>query len=249
MTGRSDMQGGERMNKRAMLYEGKAKQIYATDDPEQVIVVYKDDATAFNGAKRGAITGKGALNNRMTAIFFQLLESKGIRTHFIEALSDCEQLVRRVKIVPIEVVVRNIAAGSLSKRLGLPEGEELARPIVELYYKDDALGDPLINEDHIAILHLATPEQVGQIRAEALAVNAILRAYLAQRSVLLVDFKLEFGTDAQGNLLLADEISPDTCRFWDAETREKLDKDRFRQDLGGVEEAYQEMFHRLGGVA
>ena len=237
------------MNKRAMLYEGKAKQIYATDDPEQVIVVYKDDATAFNGAKRGAITGKGALNNRMTAIFFQLLESKGIRTHFIEALSDCEQLVRRVKIVPIEVVVRNIAAGSLSKRLGLPEGEELARPIVELYYKDDALGDPLINEDHIAILHLATPEQVGQIRAEALAVNAILRAYLAQRSVLLVDFKLEFGTDAQGNLLLADEISPDTCRFWDADTREKLDKDRFRQDLGGVEEAYQEMFHRLGGVA
>jgi len=249
MTGRSDMQGGERMNKRAMLYEGKAKQIYATDDPEQVIVVYKDDATAFNGAKRGAITGKGALNNRMTAIFFQLLESKGIRTHFIEALSDREQLVRRVKIVPIEVVVRNIAAGSLSKRLGLPEGEELARPIVELYYKDDALGDPLINEDHIAILHLATPEQVGQIRAEALAVNAILRAYLAERSVLLVDFKLEFGTDAQGNLLLADEISPDTCRFWDTDTRQKLDKDRFRQDLGGVEEAYQEMFHRLGGVA
>ena len=237
------------MNKRAMLYEGKAKQIYATDDPEQVIVVYKDDATAFNGAKRGAITGKGALNNRMTAIFFQLLESKGIRTHFIEALSDREQLVRRVKIVPIEVVVRNIAAGSLSKRLGLPEGEELARPIVELYYKDDALGDPLINEDHIAILHLATPEQVGQIRAEALAVNAILRAYLAERSVLLVDFKLEFGTDAQGNLLLADEISPDTCRFWDTDTRQKLDKDRFRQDLGGVEEAYQEMFHRLGGVA
>ena len=239
----------EQMDKGEMLYEGKAKQVYATSDPEQVIVVYKDDATAFNGAKRGAITGKGALNNRMTAIFFQLLESKGIRTHFIEALSDREQLVRRVKIVPIEVVVRNIAAGSLSKRLGLPEGEELARPIVELYYKDDALGDPLINDDHIAILNLATPEQLGQIRAEALAVNAVLRAYLAERRVLLVDFKLEFGTDAQGNLLLADEISPDTCRFWDAETREKLDKDRFRQDLGGVEEAYQEMFHRLGGVA
>jgi phosphoribosylaminoimidazole-succinocarboxamide synthase len=243
------MQGGERMDKGEMLYEGKAKQIYATNDPGRVIVVYKDDATAFNGAKRGAITGKGALNNRMTAILFQLLESRGIRTHFIEALSDREQLVRRVKIVPIEVVVRNIAAGSLSKRLGLPEGEELARPIVELYYKDDALGDPLINEDHIAIVHLAAPEQLEHIRAEALAINAILRAYLAERRVLLVDFKLEFGTDAQGNMLLADEISPDTCRFWDADTRQKLDKDRFRQDLGGVEEAYQEMFHRLGGVA
>jgi phosphoribosylaminoimidazole-succinocarboxamide synthase len=237
------------MDKGEMLYEGKAKQVYATDDPEEVIVVYKDDATAFNGAKRGAITGKGALNNHMTAIFFQLLESKGIRTHFVETLSDREQLVRRVKIIPIEVVVRNIAAGSLSKRLGLPEGEELARPIVELYYKDDALGDPLINDDHVAILNLATPEQVERIRAEALAVNAALLEYLAERRVLLVDFKLEFGTDAQGNILLADEISPDTCRFWDAETRQKLDKDRFRQDLGGVEEAYQEMFRRLGGVA
>jgi phosphoribosylaminoimidazole-succinocarboxamide synthase len=237
------------MDKGEMLYEGKAKQVYATDDPEQVIVVYKDDATAFNGAKRGAITGKGALNNHMTAIFFQLLESKGIRSHFVETLSDREQLVRRVKIIPIEVVVRNIAAGSLSKRLGLPEGEELARSIVELYYKDDALGDPLINDDHIAILNLATPEQVERIRAEALAVNAALLDYLAERRVLLVDFKLEFGTDAQGNMLLADEISPDTCRFWDAQTRQKLDKDRFRQDLGGVEEAYQEMFHRLGGVA
>jgi len=237
------------VDKGEMLYEGKAKQVYATDDPEQVIVVYKDDATAFNGAKRGAITGKGALNNHMTAIFFQLLESKGIRTHFVETLSDREQLVRRVKIIPIEVVVRNIAAGSLSKRLGLPEGEELARPIVELYYKDDDLGDPLINDDHIAILTLATPEQVKRIRAEALAVNAALLEYLAERRVLLVDFKLEFGTDAQGNMLLADEISPDTCRFWDAETRQKLDKDRFRQDLGGVEEAYQEMFRRLGGAA
>ena len=237
------------MDKGEMLYEGKAKQVYATGDPEQVIVVYKDDATAFNGAKRGAITGKGALNNHMTAIFFQLLESKGIRTHFVETLSDREQLVRRVKIILIEAVVRNIAAGSLSKRLGLPEGEELARPIVELYYKDDDLGDPLINDDHIAILNLATPEQVERIRAEALAVNAALLEYLAERRVLLVDFKLEFGTDAQGNMLLADEISPDTCRFWDAETRQKLDKDRFRQDLGGVEEAYQEMFRRLGGAA
>jgi phosphoribosylaminoimidazole-succinocarboxamide synthase len=237
------------VEKGEMLYEGKAKQVYATDDPELVIVVYKDDATAFNGAKRGAITGKGALNNRMTAIFFQLLEAKGIRTHFVEALSDREQLVRRVKIIPIEVVTRNIAAGSLSKRLGLPEGEELARPIVEMYYKDDALGDPLINDDHIAILNLAAPQQVEYLRDQALAVNAALREYLAERNVLLVDFKLEFGTDAQGNILLADEISPDTCRFWDAETRKKLDKDRFRQDLGGVEDAYQEMFRRLGGVA
>jgi phosphoribosylaminoimidazole-succinocarboxamide synthase len=236
------------MDKGEMLYEGKAKQVYATDDPDQVIVVYKDDATAFNGAKRGAITGKGALNNHMTAIFFQLLESKGIRSHFVETLSDREQLVRRVKIIPIEVVVRNIAAGSLSKRLGCPKART-ARPIVELYYKDDALGDPLINDDHIAILNLATPEQVERIRAEALAVNAALLEYLAERRVLLVDFKLEFGTDAQGNMLLADEISPDTCRFWDAETRQKLDKDRFRQDLGGVEAAYQEMFRRLGGVA
>jgi phosphoribosylaminoimidazole-succinocarboxamide synthase len=237
------------MNKREMLYEGKAKQIYATDQPEQVIVLYKDDATAFDGKKRGAITGKGALNNHMTAIFFELLESKGIRTHFIEALSDREQVVRKVAIIPIEVVVRNIAAGSLSKRLGLAEGSELARPIVELYYKSDALGDPLINDDHIALLELTTPQRLERIRAEALAINQILREHLAARRVLLVDFKLEFGIDHDGVLLLADEISPDTCRFWDADTREKLDKDRFRQDLGGVEDAYQEMFRRLGGAA
>jgi phosphoribosylaminoimidazole-succinocarboxamide synthase len=237
------------MNKREMLYEGKAKQIYATDQPEQVIVLYKDDATAFDGKKRGAITGKGALNNHMTAIFFELLESKGIRTHFIEALSDREQVVRKVAIIPIEVVVRNIAAGSLSKRLGLAEGSELARPIVELYYKSDALGDPLINDDHIALLELTTPQRLERIRAEALTINQILREHLAARRVLLVDFKLEFGIDHDGVLLLADEISPDTCRFWDADTREKLDKDRFRQDLGGVEDAYQEMFRRLGGAA
>lgn len=236
------------MQKGEMLYEGKAKKVYATDDPDLVIVDYKDDATAFDGKKRGTITGKGELNNHMTAIFFELLEREGIPTHFVERLSDREQLVRRVHIIPVEVVVRNIAAGSLSKRLGLPEGQELPRPIVELYYKSDELGDPLINDDHIAILELATPEQLQQIRDYALAVNRVLREHLAGRKVLLVDFKLEFGTDASGRILLADEISPDTCRFWDADTREKLDKDRFRRDLGGVEEAYQEMLRRLAGA-
>ncbi|HEX6796668.1 MAG TPA: phosphoribosylaminoimidazolesuccinocarboxamide synthase [Ktedonobacterales bacterium] len=237
------------MNKGEMIYEGKAKKVYTTDDPSLVIVEYKDDATAFNGEKRGTISGKGEMNNRMTAIFFEMLGAQGIPTHYVERLSEREQLVKRVRIVPIEVVVRNIAAGSLSKRLGLPEGQELPRPIVELYYKDDALGDPLINDDHIAILDLATPEQLATIRTYALAINDILRAHLAGRNVLLVDFKLEFGTDGAGKLLLADEISPDTCRFWDAKTREKLDKDRFRRDMGGVEEAYQEMLRRLGGAA
>ena len=237
------------MDQREMLYEGKAKQVFATDDPSVVVVHYKDDATAFDGKKRGTIVGKGEMNNRMTAIFFAMLGDRGIDTHFVAQLSERDQLVKKVSIIPIEVVVRNIAAGSLSKRLGLPEGQDLPHPIVELYYKSDELGDPLINEDHIAILELATPEQVAQVRQTALAINDILRAYLAERRVLLVDFKLEFGTDAAGNLLLADEISPDTCRFWDAETREKLDKDRFRRDLGGVEQAYQDMLRRLGGVA
>jgi phosphoribosylaminoimidazole-succinocarboxamide synthase len=237
------------MDQGEMLYEGKAKQIFATDDPTLVVVHYKDDATAFDGKKRGTIVGKGEMNNRITAIFFAMLGEQGVDTHFVERLSERDQLVKKVSIVPIEVVVRNIAAGSLSKRLGLPEGQDLPHPIVELYYKSDELGDPLINDDHIAILKLATPEQVAQIRRTALAINDILRAYLAERRVLLVDFKLEFGTEAAGTLLLADEISPDTCRFWDADTREKLDKDRFRRDLGGVEAAYQDMLRRLGGVA
>jgi phosphoribosylaminoimidazole-succinocarboxamide synthase len=185
----------------------------------------------------------------MTAIFFELLERAGVPTHFIQQLSPREQLVKKVKIVLIEVVVRNIAAGSLSKRLGLPEGTDMPQTVVEWYYKDDALGDPLINEDHIAALKLATPEQLQQMRAYALKVNSVLRQHLAARHVLLVDFKLEFGVDSAGQLILADEISPDTCRFWDAEPREKLDKDRFRRDLGGVEEAYQEMLRRVGGVA
>ncbi|HEY7350375.1 MAG TPA: phosphoribosylaminoimidazolesuccinocarboxamide synthase [Ktedonobacterales bacterium] len=236
------------LEKRELLYEGKAKQVYATERPDQVVVFYKDDATAFNGEKRGTIIGKGELNNRMTTIFFEVLGRAGIPTHFIQQLSPREQLVKKVKIVLIEVVVRNIAAGSLSKRLGLPEGEELRQPVVEWYYKNDELGDPLINEDHIAALKLAAPEQLQQMRTYALTINRILREHLAQRRVLLVDFKLEFGADAEGHLLLADEISPDTCRFWDAETREKLDKDRFRRDLGGVEGAYQEMLHRVGGL-
>jgi phosphoribosylaminoimidazole-succinocarboxamide synthase len=237
------------VNKGEMLYEGKAKKVYATEDPNLVIVEYKDDATAFNGEKRGSISGKGEMNNRMTEIFFEMLGAQGIPTHYVERLSEREQIVKRVKIVPVEVVVRNIAAGSLSKRLGLPEGQELPRPIIELYYKDDALGDPMINDDHIMVMGLATPEQLATMRAYALAINDVLRAHLSGRNVLLVDFKLEFGTDAEGNLLLADEISPDTCRFWDAETHEKLDKDRFRRDMGGVEEAYQEMLRRLGGAA
>jgi phosphoribosylaminoimidazole-succinocarboxamide synthase len=237
------------MQKRELLYEGKAKQVYATDRPDQVIVYYKDDATAFNGEKRGTIESKGELNNQMTAIFFGLLAPAGVPTHFLQQLSAREQLVKKVKIVPIEVVVRNIAAGSLSKRLGLPEGTELPQAVVEWYYKNDELGDPLINEDHIAALKLATPEQLQQMRQYALTVNEMLREHLAGRRVLLVDFKLEFGIDADGQLILADEISPDTCRFWDADTHQKLDKDRFRRDLGGVEEAYQEMLHRLGGVA
>jgi phosphoribosylaminoimidazole-succinocarboxamide synthase len=236
------------VQKGQMLYEGKAKKVYATDQPEYVVVEYKDDATAFNGEKRGTISGKGELNNRMTAIFFELLGQQGIPTHFVERLSEREQLVKHVSIIPVEVVVRNIAAGSLSKRLGLPEGQDLPQPIVELYYKSDELGDPLINDDHIALLGIATPAQIEQIRAYALQVNDILRQHLAGRGVLLVDFKLEFGTDTAGTILLADEISPDTCRFWDAATHEKLDKDRFRRDLGGVEEAYQEMLRRLAGA-
>ncbi|MBX5436385.1 MAG: phosphoribosylaminoimidazolesuccinocarboxamide synthase [Alicyclobacillaceae bacterium] len=231
-----------------MLYEGKAKRVYETDAPDLCIVEYKDDATAFNGAKRGVIAGKGAVNNRMSNVFFRVLEDHNVATHFVEELSERETLVRRVAIVPLEVVVRNLAAGSMAKRLGLAEGLELARPIVEFYYKNDALGDPLITDDHAEILGLATPADLAAIRQEALRVNDVLRPFLAERGVLLVDFKLEFGRDSAGRLLLADEISPDTCRFWDVKTRERLDKDRFRRDLGGVEAAYQEMWRRVSEV-
>ncbi|MBE3587642.1 MAG: phosphoribosylaminoimidazolesuccinocarboxamide synthase [Thermoanaerobacteraceae bacterium] len=234
------------MQKGEMLYEGKAKKIYRTDDPDIYLVEYKDDATAFNGLKKGTISGKGELNNKISAHFFRLLEEKGIATHFVEQVSEREMLVRSLEIIPIEVVVRNIAAGSLAKRLGLEEGTALPRPVVEYYYKSDELGDPMINDDHIAALNLATPDELAALKKTALAVNSILTEYLAPRRLELVDFKLEFGRH-RGKILLGDEISPDTCRFWDTRTREKLDKDRFRRDLGGVEEAYREVWHRLAG--
>lgn len=235
------------MIKQEQLYEGKAKVIFRTSDPNVYWVSYKDDATAFNGEKKGTIVGKGELNNRISAIFFTLLKEQGVDNHFLKQVSATEQLVRRVEIIPLEVVIRNIAAGSLAKRLGLAEGTALPRPVVEFYYKDDALGDPLVNDSHIEVLGIAAPAEVQTMTEIALRVNEILRAFLAERKVILVDFKLEFGRTADGTILLADEISPDTCRFWDADTQEKLDKDRFRRDLGNVEQAYQEMLRRIGG--
>ena len=233
--------------KQDMLYEGKAKKVFKTDVDGEYIVAFKDDATAFNGQKRGTILGKGEMNNRISSIFFTLLHENGIVTHFIEQLSATEQLVKKVSIVPLEVVVRNVAAGSLAKRIGFEEGTRLKQTVVEFYYKNDDLGDPLVNLSHIALLELASKEQVDLLESYALQINQILVSYLAKKDILLVDFKLEFGIDVEGNLILADEISPDTCRFWDAHTHEKLDKDRFRRDLGGVEDAYREMLHRLGG--
>lgn len=228
------------------LYEGKAKRVYRTSDPDLYLVDFKDDATAFNGAKKGTIRNKGVLNNRISAVFFKLLEEKGIPTHFVELVSDREMLVKSLKIILIEVIVRNIAAGSLAKRLGLPEGTSLSCPVLEFYYKDDKLGDPMINDYHVRALDLATPEQVEKLKDMALKVNEILLAYLSDKKIDLVDFKLEFGLH-NGEVILGDEISPDTCRFWDRDTREKLDKDRFRRDLGSVEEAYAEVFRRLTG--
>ncbi|MDW7650403.1 MAG: phosphoribosylaminoimidazolesuccinocarboxamide synthase [Bacillota bacterium] len=234
------------MEKREFLYEGKAKRLYATADPEMVLVEYKDDATAFNGLKKGQIANKGVLNNKIASFFFEMLAENGVESHFIRRLSDREMLVKRLAILKVEVVARNIAAGSLSKRLGLPEGTKLARPVLEFYYKDDDLGDPMINEYHIAAIELASPKQVKQMAKDALRINEILTGYLREREIILVDFKLEFGV-FRGEVLLGDEISPDTCRLWDARTMEKLDKDRFRRDLGGVEEAYQEILQRLTG--
>lgn len=229
------------------LYEGKAKRIFAVPDSNDTVVVeYTDAATAFNGAKRGTITNKGSLNNQVSATFMKLLERHGIPTHFIKVLDDCRQLVREVRIVPIEVVVRNIAAGSLCKRTGLDEGSALSQPIVEFYYKDDDLGDPLLNRSHIRMMKLANDETLARMESLALAINDILRPYLQDRGILLVDYKLEFGHTFGGELLLADEISPDTCRFWDAQTMRKLDKDRFRRDMGDVEAAYAELVDRVG---
>jgi phosphoribosylaminoimidazole-succinocarboxamide synthase len=236
------------MDRGELLYEGKAKRVYRTNDPVLLIQHFKDDATAFNAQKRGTIAGKGVVNNRVSAVLFEVLEQAGVPTHFVRLLSDRDMLVRACEIVKIEVVVRNVVAGSLATRIGRPEGEPIAEPIVEHYLKDDALGDPLVNDSHIRYLKLAAPEEVAAINATAVRVNEIVRAYLDARDIVLVDFKLEFGRH-QGRLLLADEIGPDTCRLWDKSSGRKLDKDRFRRDLGAVEEAYEEVARRVCGIA
>ena len=235
------------MDKKEQLYEGKAKKVFATENPELYIVEYKDDATAFNGLKKGTIAGKGVINNRMTNLLMQMLEKKGIPTHFVEEISDRETSVKKVSIVPLDVIIRNISAGSFAKNYGVEEGIVFEQPTIEFSYKNDALGDPLINEYHAIALKLATPEEVETIKKYAFAVNEALKEYFKALNINLVDFKLEFGKLSDGTIVLADEISPDTCRFWDSTTGEKLDKDRFRRDLGGVEDAYQEVMRRLMG--
>lgn len=234
------------MERGAKIYEGKAKILYETENPDLVIQYFKDEATAFNAQKRGIIERKGVYNNRISSVLFEVLTRQGIRTHFVEQLSDREMLVKRLEIIKIEVVVRNISAGSLSKRLGLEEGRRLGEPVLEFFYKDDSLGDPMINEDHVRLLDLATPQEVRAIRKRALVVNDHLRDFLDKRNLILVDFKLEFGRH-RGQLLLGDEITPDGCRLWDKGTLEKMDKDRFRRDLGKVEEAYREVYRRICG--
>lgn len=234
------------VQKMEMIYEGKAKKVYLTDNPDLAWVEYKDDATAFNGLKKGTIMGKGELNNKISAHFFEMLTKNGVPNHFVELKSDREQVVKKLKIILVEVIVRNIAAGSLAKRLGLEEGTFLNTTVLEYCYKNDELGDPIINDYHIAALGLATQDQMEQIAQTALKVNDVLRAYLKDKKIDLIDFKLEFGLH-NGEVLLGDEISPDTCRFWDTETKKKLDKDRFRRDLGDVEDAYREILKRLQG--
>ena len=233
------------MEKLEMLYEGKAKQIYATDKADEVIVYYKDDATAFNGEKKGQIEDKGVMNNEITSILFELLEKKGVKTHFIKKLNEREQLCKKVEIVPLEVIVRNVAAGSMAKRLGLEEGFKLKTTVFEFSYKDDELGDPLINSYHAVAIGAATFEEIDTLLAMTAKINDILKEVFAAQNINLIDFKIEFGRMADGTIVLADEISPDTCRFWDATTGEKLDKDRFRRDLGDVTEAYVEIYNRL----
>lgn len=233
------------MQKLEQLYEGKAKKVYKTDDPDALIVDYKDDATAFNGLKKGTIVGKGVINNKMSNHVMQILEKKGVPTHYIEELSDRETVVKKVEIVPLEVIIRNISAGSFAKKLGMEEGIVLKRPTLEFSYKDDALGDPMINGYYAVAIGAATQEEVDTITKYAFMVNDVLKEYFAECGIELVDFKIEFGR-YHGQIILADEISPDTCRLWDINTHEKLDKDRFRRDLGGVEDAYQEVFKRLG---
>ena len=235
------------MEKRDMIYEGKAKKVYTTDNPELYIVSYKDDATAFNGLKKGAIAGKGAIINQMSNLLMRMLSEHGVPTHFVEELSERDTVVKKVSIVPLEVIVRNISAGSFAKRYGVEEGIVFDEPTIEFSYKNDELGDPLINDYHALALKLATREEIETIKAMAFKVDELLKEYFKSIGVDLVDFKLEFGRLADGTIILADEISPDTCRFWDSKTHEKLDKDRFRRDLGGVEEAYQEMMKRVRG--
>ncbi|HUX47519.1 MAG TPA: phosphoribosylaminoimidazolesuccinocarboxamide synthase [Desulfosporosinus sp.] len=232
------------MEKLELRYEGKAKRVYDTDESGYFWVAYKDDATAFNGEKKGQIVDKGEVNNQLSALFFEEIEKAGILTHFVRLLSDRDMLVRSLDMIPLEVVVRNIVAGSLAKRLGVEEGYVLSQPVVELYYKDDELGDPMVNDSHVAAMGWASDENTKEIQVLGLKINEILRAILVKAGIDLIDFKLEFGV-ANGKVYLGDEISPDTCRYWDMETREKLDKDRFRRDLGRVEEAYQEVFRRV----
>jgi phosphoribosylaminoimidazole-succinocarboxamide synthase len=235
------------MEKGALLYEGKAKQVYATNDEQVVWIEYKNSATAFNGVKKAEIQGKGRLNNEITSLIFMKLREKGIQSHFIERLSETEQLVKKVNIIPLETVIRNVAAGSFSSRLGIEEGTLLKKPIVEFYYKDDALGDPLLTDDHIEELQLASIAEREEIKEKALQVNSVLSSLFAELGIRLIDFKLEFGKDASGKILLADEISPDTCRLWDEETNAKLDKDVFRRDLGNLTDVYEIILAKLGG--
>ena len=234
------------MKKLEQLYEGKAKKVFATDVDGIVIVDYKDDATAINGEKKGTIDGKGVINNRMTNRVFKLMEEEGVPTHLVEELSDRETAVKKVEIVPLEVIVRNVAAGSFSKRMGIEEGRELLCPIIEFSYKDDDLGDPFINDDYALALGLATQEEIDTIKGYTRKINEIMKKYFLNAGMKLIDFKIEFGKLPDGTIILADEVSPDTCRLWDVNTNEKLDKDRFRRDLGNVEEAYNEVFNRLG---
>ncbi|HJC46748.1 MAG TPA: phosphoribosylaminoimidazolesuccinocarboxamide synthase [Candidatus Lachnoclostridium pullistercoris] len=233
------------MEKKELLYEGKAKKVFATEDPDVLIVDYKDDATAFNGLKKGTIVGKGAINNRMTNHIFKILETKGVPTHYIEELSDRETAVKKVEIVPLEVIIRNFSAGSFAKKMGMEEGIKFKQPTLEFSYKNDDLGDPFINKYYALALDLATEEEIAAIEKYAFIVNDVMREYFDSLGIELIDFKIEFGR-YHGQIILADEVSPDTCRLWDKETHEKLDKDRFRRDLGNVEDAYQEVFRRLG---
>ncbi len=232
---------------RELLYEGKAKRIFKTNDEQTVLIEYKDSATAFNGQKKADITGKGRLNNEITCLLFLKLKEQGIESHFIKRLSETEQLVKKVVIIPLEVVVRNVAAGSFAKRLGIEEGNELSKPLVEFYLKNDELGDPLLTEDHIYELQVATKEEVVILKEKALQINTVLSSFFNELGINLIDFKLEFGKDVEGEILLADEISPDTCRLWDKKTNQKLDKDVFRRDLGSLTEAYETILARLGG--